>query len=137
MTETSVKNEVCRHCGADVRPNSQFCYSCGGALAAETAANTKDSPKIVESNNGDLSKQTTELKLAEPSAAPLSKPEIQEDGQLKSAASMRRKPKIYQPKQVEIIWEEPENAPNLWFILAAVVLTLFAAAVFYLAIYLK
>ncbi len=137
MTETSVKNEVCRHCGADVRPNSQFCYNCGGALAAATAANTKDSPKIVEPNNGDSSKQTTKLKLAEPSAVPLSKPEIQEDSQLKSAASMRRKSKIYQPKQVEIIWEEPENAPNVWFILAAIVLTLFAVAVFYLAIYLK
>lgn len=136
MAETSVKNEVCRHCGTEVRLNSQFCYNCGGALAPETL-NLKDSERIVESSNGDLAKPTTKLKLAEPSAAPLAEPNAGEEVKLKSAASMRRQAKIVKPKQIEVIWEEHENAPNGWFILTAVLLTLFAVAVFYLAIYLK
>ena len=134
MAETSVKNETCQQCGAEVRVNSQFCYNCGGSLAAETGL--KDLPPLVESNNGDA-KRISKLEPVEPSELPISEPAIQEEPKLKSAATMRRKSKTSEPKKVEIIWEEHENAPNLWFILAAVVLTLFAVGVFYLAIYLK
>ena len=135
MAETSVKSKICRHCGADVRANSLFCYHCGGSLAPEIAL--KNSPEIVESSNGDAAKPTTKLKLEEPSDAPIPKPAIEEEPKLKSAATMRRKPKVFQPKRVEVIWEEHENAPNGWFILAAILLTLFALGVFYLAIYTK
>ncbi len=134
MAETSVKNETCQHCGADVRLNSQFCYNCGGSVTAETGF--KDLPHV-ESNNGDASKQTSKLELAEPSESPILEPTIQEEPVLKSAATMRRKSKVIEPKKVEVIWEEHENASGGWFILAALVLTLFAVGVFYLASYLK
>ncbi len=134
MAETSVKNEICRHCGANVRPNSEFCYNCGGQLAAET--NLRNVPETIESVNGDAVKPTAKLEIENAAKPPLSVTTA-EESKLKSAASMRRKSKIYQPKRVEVIWEEHENAPNGWFILAAIVLTLFAVGVFYLAAYLK
>ncbi|HEY8560418.1 MAG TPA: zinc-ribbon domain-containing protein [Pyrinomonadaceae bacterium] len=62
---------------------------------------------------------------------------VQENGQLKSAANLRRKAKSFQRKTVEVVWEEPENAPNKWFPIVAIVLILFVAAIFYLAMYLK
>lgn len=134
MAETSVKNKICRHCGADVRANSLFCYHCGGSLAPEIAL--KDAPEIAAAHNGDAAKPTTKLKLGEPADVPVPKPMIEEP-KLKSAATMRRQTKTAAPKRIEVIWEEHENAPNGWFILAAVLLTLFALGVFYLAIYLK
>lgn len=145
MAETSVKNSTCRHCGADVRPDTQFCYNCGGAIALaaeavpqrETAVNTPLRENIVENVNGDSSKKTNKLDIADVMGKPIEKPEVIEETELKSAASMRRKSKIIQPKKVEVIWEEHENAPNVWFILVAVILTIFAAVVLYLATVLK
>ncbi len=35
MTELAVEKELCAECGADVRPDAQFCYNCGGAINTE------------------------------------------------------------------------------------------------------
>ncbi len=64
-------------------------------------------------------------------------PLIQKDAKLKSAANLRRKAKIYQKKTVEVVWEEPENAPNKWFPIVAILLILFVVGIFYLAQYMK
>ena len=141
MAEISVKNSTCRHCGADVRPDTQFCYNCGGAIALETkavsqretAVNTPFRENIIENVNGDSSKKTNKLDIADVTGKPIEKPEVE----LKSAASMRRQSKVIQPKKVEVIWQEHENAPNVRYILVAVVLTIFAAVILYLATVLK
>lgn len=62
---------------------------------------------------------------------------VHEQAKLKSAASLRRKSKIVQRKKVEIVWEEHENAPNAWFIVAAIILTGLAAGILYLAMHLR
>lgn len=74
---------------------------------------------------------------AQPIEKPPEKPSIQEEAKMKSAANLRRKAKIYQRKTVEVVWEEPENAPNKWFPLVAIVLVLLVVGIFYLAMYLK
>jgi hypothetical protein len=68
---------------------------------------------------------------------PLEKKSLQQEAKLKSAANMRRKAKTFQPKKVEISWEEHQNAPNIWFLIVAVILILFVVGIFYLAMYLK
>jgi hypothetical protein len=78
-----------------------------------------------------------EILLEKPEAKPIEKPSLREDAKLKSAANMRRKAKSFQRKRVEVVWEEPENAPNKWFPLVAIVLILFVIGIFYLAMYLK
>ena len=65
------------------------------------------------------------------------KPGISEQAKLKSAASLRRKAKSFQKREVEIIWEEPQNASGGRLILIALLLTAFAVAVVVLAMYLK
>ena len=146
MAEISVKNQTCPTCGVEVRPDTQFCYNCGGAVTPEAEASLKDGKgavqptlreKLAELGNGDSGKPTNKLDIADIGNKPLEKPEIKKDVELKSAASMRRKSKIFQPKKVEVIWEEHENAPNLRYILVAVILTLFAAGLLYMASYLK
>lgn len=131
MAETLVKNRVCSACGATVRGGALFCYNCGGSVAPE------DKKETLEKTNGDNSAQTNQTIIADATDKPIPKPVLVEEPKLKSAATMRRKSKSYQPKRVEVIWEEHENAPNVWFILAAIVLTLGAVAVLYLAMQMK
>lgn len=127
MAETTIENRVCNACGTEVRPNSLFCYHCGGSLAPEVGA----LKNINAETNGDKPAIET---MAD---NPIPKPVAVEEPKLKSAAAMRRRAKSFQPKRVEIIWEEHENAPNGWFIFAAIFLILFAAGILYLAIFLK
>ena len=150
MAETLVENKICKSCGAEIRAGALFCYSCGKSLVqteAEVALKEKknvsnawfreDLTKTEENGNKSLqqkesvnSKEIIEAPIPEP-------PKNDADTKLKSAAAMRRKSKIYQPKKTEIVWEEHDNPPNGWFIAAAIALTLLAAGIFYLAMYLK
>jgi hypothetical protein len=146
MAETSVKNRACNSCGTNIRSNALFCYHCGSSVAPEVVVALKDKKSInedwlhenkTEEKNGDNSELKSSADTSEPAEKAIPKPTLSEEPELKSAATMRRKPKNIQPKKVEVIWEEHENAPNAWFIGVAILLTLFAAVVLYLAMYLK
>lgn len=60
-----------------------------------------------------------------------------DDTRLRSAASLRKKGKPARLKMVEIVWEEKEQSPNIWFMVMALLFGLFAAVLVYLALYLK
>lgn len=146
MAETLVENQVCNHCGADVRPTALFCYNCGSSVAPETVIALKDKESvgearlrriIAEGKNGDKNVQIKRIIAEEAVDKSITQSSVQTETNLKSAAAMRRKSKTIQPKRIEVVWEEHENAPNGWFILAAILLTLTAAGILYLAIYLK
>jgi hypothetical protein len=68
---------------------------------------------------------------------PAEKTSIHEEAKLKTAASLRRKGKSFQRRTVEVVWEEPESAPNKWFPIVAILLILLVLGIFYLALYLK
>ncbi len=148
-----VENQVCDACGADVRKGALFCYNCGGEVASEIVVARNDKIEIVDNSRfqENISKENgTEFKpskvktkreirdisVEEPLTKPIEKTSLNEEAKLKSAA-MRRKSKIIQPKKVEVVWEEHENTPNIWFILVAVFLTIFAAVILFLAIRMK
>lgn len=146
MAETLVENQVCNHCGADVRPTALFCYNCGSSVAPETVIALKDKESvgearlrriIAEGKNGDKNVQIKRIIAEEAVDKSITQSSVQTETNLKSAAAMRRKSKTIRPKRIEVVWEEHENAPNGWFILAAILLTLTAAGILYLAIYLK
>ena len=154
MAETFVENSVCSVCRADIRPHALFCYDCGASVASK--AESADKNGI--SNNADLFiniisdgekvKSEKPLTITEKIPAPevidekskekvFVKEDSKEKVKLKSAASLRRKSKIIQPKKIEISWEASENAPNKWFIVVALGITLFAAGVLFLALQLR
>jgi len=146
MAETLVENQVCNHCGADVRPTALFCYNCGSSVAPETVIALKDKESvgearlrriIAEGKNGDKNVQIKRIIAEEAVDKSITQSSVQTETNLKSAAAMRRKSKTIQPKRIEVFWEEHENAPNGWFILVAILLTLTAAGILYLAMYLK
>ena len=143
MVETAIENRICQTCGAEVRPNTLFCYNCGKSVAPEIVQDLprkRDGGDVeFRENNAPGQKndlgQTESTVLRETIDEPI--PILSEEPKLKSAAAMRRQPKSVQPKRVEIIWEEHANAPNGWFILAAILLTLFAFGILYLTAYYK
>ncbi len=154
MAEMLVENQVCDACGADVRKGALFCYNCGGEVASEivvakndkieTVDNTRFQENISKENGTEYKpskvktkQEVRDISVEEPIAKPIEKSSLNEEAKLKSAATMRRKSKIIQPKKVEIIWEEHENTSNVWFVLVAVFLTVFAAVILFLAIRMK
>ena len=154
MAETITENQVCNACGAGVREGSLFCYNWGGQVASKITVVKNDKNEAVSDvqfqesisgENGDnLKKSGVETKqeireiLSEKSTAkPLEKSGLNKETKLESAATIQKKSKSIQPKKVEIIWEEHENAPNVWFILVAIFLTIVAAVILFLAIRMK
>jgi hypothetical protein len=162
MAETLVKEKVCRTCGADVRPKAVFCYNCGSAVAPSvplTENSKRPAKKWVENDLAKADSGVVEFKKearAEKPAAEKAEFQAREDSgklqtktaageekgkedlsKLRSAASMRRRGKSVQKKRVEIVWEEHDNAPNGWFILVAVVLTILAIAIWVISTYLE
>lgn len=155
MTESSVENKVCRACGADVREGALFCYNCGKSV--QPAVESKDEKsgenvseiwfreKIAPENGNGQKPEIEEIKIEEAFVAQQETASVkterktarQKQNELKTAASMRRKPKVLPKKKVEIVWEENDNYANGWFVLAAIILTILAGVVVYLALYLK
>jgi len=167
MAEAVAKEQICDSCGAEIRPDSLFCYSCGGSLEAELAEMEKKGASAAWSR-GDLAEESAENEKEdreEKAGAKENKSQNDDDSALdegdangkievkakpakvdekdsekkglKTAASLRKKPKKLGKKRVEVVWEEHDNSPNVWFIVGAVIFTILGAALFYIAMYLK
>lgn len=119
MAEITVENKICKNCGADVRPNTQFCYNCGRAVSPETHL----------SENGNSYVTVKEKLLEEEKRQALEENPLPKPEKLKSAASLKKANKSVEKKRVEVVWEETEGASNLWFIVVAIVLTVFAIGI--------
>jgi hypothetical protein len=166
MAEIVVENQTCKTCGAGVRPHAAFCYNCGGALAGNPGenesknGNNKDSDILLTENNKENNKKeivektqiverNIEIRKFEDSGQTKvkdnkdnknnkdKKPDLVKEAKLRSAASLRDKAKSFQKKEIEIVWEEPENSSGALLTIIALVLTAFAVTVVILAMYLK
>lgn len=145
MAETLVKNQVCGDCGANIRDGAFFCYNCGSNITAdvvlsETNGKNDRGEKTerlspIEKSSGD--EKTLEDEKKEAPEKTEREKAAEKKRELKSAASMRRRPKTIERKRIEVAWEEPASAPNVWFLLVAVLLTAFAIVLWLLASYLE
>src|SRR5215207_9967163 len=107
MAKILVERNICDACGADVRPDSLFCYNCGGAVSEDLPEPaTNNDRKDDELKTTQLKKETVENFESQPIVKPIAspdgndlfekiespsaeKPSIREDAKLKSAASLR------------------------------------------------
>jgi hypothetical protein len=158
MAETTVENQICQICGADVRPGALFCYSCGKAvMQPEKAGKTETTEGGVRTDHwfGD-DKEEDEKKFAshtgpivkpndkpfvstneKPAETNNNKPSAEEKSKLKPAVPNRQKSGVQPKNVVEVVWEKPENAPNLWFILVGIALGIFAVGILWAMLYLR
>lgn len=151
MAETSVKNRFCDACGVDVRPGSLFCYNCGCSVAPNLVRSDNQNSKelnqvrfrenITEKNNLQTTKLDVEVneqfRAQKKEDKPIPKPEIKEINNFQTAPRMRRKTKILQRRIIEVAWEEADNKPNIYFIAASLLLTVFVLIILFVAMYLK
>ena len=144
MAETLVENRICKACGVEVRNDTFFCYNCGTSITADASSEkaednigTDKTEKLLFLENISEAEKISVVENKKTEETNGSEIIAEEKPKLKSAASMREKPKMIQRKRVEVVWEEPASAPNIWFILVAILLTGFAVGLWLLASYLK
>ena len=116
LSETVLEKVECPKCGADIRPDTQFCYNCGGQVveAIENKTHSANRERISESND-------------EKRPAP----------GLRSAREIKRRERIFERRTKEVVWEPVLTTPNTQLIVVAVIIILFTVAVIILAFYLR
>ncbi len=155
----------CYHCGGAVEAEVAVSATNGDSVSSGwfreniAADEPKTTTKLDETVQGKIDKPiskpsdlTDETPIEKPSGdifdVPIEKAKEtkidktsekpKEETPLKSAATMRRKAKAVEKKRIEEYeWEEHENAPNLWFMLVALILISIAGGLFFMAIYMK
>jgi hypothetical protein len=180
MAETLVEKKVCRECGAEVRPQTSFCYNCGKSVTETPDRDPAEEPSSIwfgetiisdgpepepeptEEPENAVTEVFEEPVPAEPAVDPAEyetekierenlEPEtpsgpdpfdpvhhsLPVESGMRSAASIRRKPKTFQRREVEIVWEEYEGKSNLKYILITLLVVLFTVIVFWIAMTMK
>src|ERR1044071_3759652 len=100
LSETVVEKTECPKCGADVRPDTQFCYNCGGPVADEIK---NDGP----STNGAVISDTVDEKVPAPG--------------LRSAREIKRRERVFERRTKEVVWEPVINTSNTQLIVVAAI----------------
>jgi hypothetical protein len=116
--DTVVKTLQCPKCGADVRPDTQFCYNCGGSIEAEETPTNNGS--------GTSARQPVlENTLTKPAPG------------LRSAREIRRKENVSDRKPKRVVWEPVERTPDVQLLIVAAAVVAFTILVILLAFYLS
>ena len=116
LSETVVEKTECPKCGADVRPDTQFCYNCGGPVAEKVNDE-------VRSTNGVATSETIDEKMPAPG--------------LRSAREIKRRERVFERRTKEVVWEPVLTTPNTQLIVVAAIVVVFTIAVIILAFYLR
>jgi len=116
-----VETAVCHACGADIRDESLFCYSCG-----EPVKGKADEAVPVLNKSEDPA-----LQVEDPVGA---RPESKQP--LKSAASLRKQRRAFSRQPVEVSWERSAGV-GIGFIITTIVLAAGALALMLIALYLR
>jgi hypothetical protein len=120
----TITAETCAACGADVRPESLFCYNCGESLGA--MASTTESVVEEKVNNAiEIGNGASNAAL------------IKEGPGLRSAATVRKQGRSFQRGPIKIKWEPAEPPSDLLLIATTVGIFIFALLVVGLALYFK
>ena len=148
-----LEKQVCESCGVDIRPKALFCYNCGSQVASDEAvqAEIEHEKKISNAWFKEELTETPAVTIAstvKPKVAVEEKVKPEENGKktelptdnsikLKSAASLRDRSKLGGKKTVEIEWDEPKSAPNIWFLIVALILAAFAGFILFAMLYIR
>lgn len=119
MAEIVAESLICKGCGADIRGGSLFCYNCG-----QTIADVPDGGAVEQ--NLDANAISKNGSTDEPAKTE----------KLRSAASLRKRAKVFNRQPVEYVWEK-RTGPSVGFVISAIVLSVLAGILLFLALYLR
>ena len=136
MPKVATENVMCIACGADVRSEALFCYNCGGAVASQTEMNgaTNDEQSSGEIPSAARSGIAGVMEPADRSEDVV-RPQLKKEPKPLTPDRLRKK-RASNRQPVEVFWEAPASSSNA-FIIASIGITIAAAIVLALALYLK
>ena len=149
MSDVEIQQPVCAKCGAEVRPDTAFCYNCGAAVTANAAPLTANGTGTVLNENSASKGENVSLRNESGSVKSESETGNMNglSGRLEdrrpappkyeSAAGLRRKSKAAVRKPVEVTWEPEGESLNITFVIATVCLAIIVAVLVAVALYLK
>ncbi len=115
MAKATLEKEACVNCGADIRPDTQFCYSCGKDLFPSATADGGEAEPVEQDEVlADLEKA-----LAASRTAP-----GDSKAKIDAAASERRRSRIGQRKPLEIVWEPSSEISWVYLVSVGVIFVL-------------
>lgn len=124
MAETAVKIDLCDICGADIRPDSAFCYNCGGSVSLEEVG--LQPAKIVEEQKTEVAQANGNIPKE---AAPVGVRNRDRKREARSRAVIER-------KAVKISWE-PRTDSAVPFVVGSIFIVILAAILFFAAYFIK
>ena len=134
MAETATEKAVCVNCGSDVREGTSFCYNCGKPVAIVTAEET---PAEEHTSNGSAAAVSNEAQAALDDLAERFKAEdVSKEHKLAQAAAERKRARV-RSRRSEVVWEAPDAAVNLWFVVFTLVIVVLTAILVAAALYWK
>lgn len=127
MAETGVEKAVCEKCGADVRENTAFCYSCGESilrLESDTEKPLNVDVAVNEETQSALDDLAERLKLDEDA-----------ENKLARAAGERKKARVKQRKPNEFQWESNVDKSAWFLVVVSVLITTIVGLVVFFTVF--
>lgn len=123
MARAILEKAVCEKCGVNIRENTQFCYNCGSSVVA----------RPVEDSNG--SRVDAETQAALNDLAEKFKIDEVTDDKMAKAAAERKKARIIPRKTKEFVWEPKDEASGRLVFMIALVITVIAMVIVFVAVF--
>lgn len=130
MAKAIVEKQVCVNCGADVRPDTEFCYNCGKSVAAKV---TEDGNKN-EVSSAEPNESLVDLEKALAASRPVAG---DSKSKREAAAAERRRARVGKRKPIEIAWEPPGMGANRIYLLVVLLIFVLVLATVFLTVFSK
>ena len=119
MAEATLEKRDCANCGAEVRPDTQFCYNCGKELSSAAPDEPVGSEKA-ETDEKDPGLVELERALAASRIVP-----SESQTKIEAAAAERRRSRSGLRKPLEIVWDgDPGGSSWIYLISVGVIFVL-------------
>ncbi|MEO6654455.1 MAG: zinc ribbon domain-containing protein [Pyrinomonadaceae bacterium] len=129
MVEAILEKTVCEKCGVDIREHTQFCYNCGNSVMTGPDVD----PTPIADSNGSQVPAETQAALDE--LAKKFKIDEDADAKMAKAAAERRKARVSSRKSNEFVWEPRDEESGRLVFLLALLITVIAAAIVFIAVF--
>lgn len=128
MPEVKLKIATCESCGADIREDTLFCYSCGRKYAdAANVSNGSEQVEISDEAKTALDDLAEKFKLGD----------AESQDKMALAAAERKKARVTPRKAKEMVWETDESISGTGFFVASLFISILVVAVVFLTVYWK
>lgn len=147
MPQSVAEKIVCSECGSDGLEKALFCYSCGAPLNVDVSSGGDGPNEVAAEESTAAEDQPISAPEGDPFSGPDGPAEESEGDPktsaaapfppIKTAAVLKKDSGLMRMRRIEVRWTSDDGTPNIWFILATIVLFSIAFGVFLLSMLLR